>query len=212
MSSRRLQFLCAAAVSALLVAGCGSDDEPSAEPDPSLEAASSEEGADGGEEGDAGGVPAGYVEPDYEGLPEDLTSDEVCALIDEATITEALGTEVTRMTPGTSQPDCQWFYKLEGGPATNLQVQVMSMDQTDERLGTEALEWALERAPSDAEIVDVDGLDVPSASYEVGVSTVYFAIDPVGRIFTVSVHSESPEAGRVELVSAVLEALEADHT
>lgn len=169
-------------------------------------------GAGSPQESAGEGEPEDHVEPEYDGLPTDLTSDEVCALLDEATISKHLEAEITSVTPGTMQPDCLWMYKLEGGPATNLQVQVMSMEQTEDRVGSEALEWALDRAPGDVDIVEVPTLEVPSASYEFGVSTVYFAVDPVGRLFSVSVHSDSPEAGRLALVDKVLDALSASHS
>lgn len=164
----RVLALCIAAVLTLVLPGCGGDDGAAADDDGSVEG-----GAGSPQESAGEGEPEDHVEPEYDGLPTDLTSDEVCALLDEATISKHLEAEITSVTPGTMQPDCLWMYKLEGGPATNLQVQVMSMEQTDERVGSEALEWALDRAPGDVDIVEVPELEVPSASYEFGVSTVY---------------------------------------
>ena len=153
-------------------------------------------------------------EPTYDGLPTDLTSDEVCALLDEESIAEMLELE-TEVTPsdglGLDQPDCQWTYRVPAGPTTNLHLQVMSMDQTDERLGREALDWALGNAPPDATITEIDALTVPNGSYEFGSSTVVLAVDPVGRLFTVSTHSDSPDSGRVAVAQAVLAALTEDH-
>lgn len=154
---------------------------------------------------------SGWVEPDYDGVPTDLTSDEVCALIDEATVAELLGTEVTSVRPGGTLTDCTWMYKLEGGPATNLQVQVLTMDQTEERLGTEALEWGLDRAPEGSVISQIDALDVPNGTYEFGSSTLVFAVGPQGRVFTVAAHSDTPEESRIAIVEAVLEALAEQH-
>lgn len=210
MSSRRfgLLALCITAVLTLVLPGCGGDDGTAADD----EDRSVEGGTGSPEEGTDEGEAEGHDEPEYDGLPADLTPDEVCDLLDEATISEHLEAEVTNVTPGTRQPDCQWMYQLEDGPATNLQVQVMSMEQTEDRVGSEALEWALDRAPGDVDIVEVPTLEVPSASYEFGVSTVYFAVDPVGRLFSVSVHSDSPEAGRLALVDKVLDALSASHS
>lgn len=187
--------LCAAGLGlALFLGACGGDSDP-AEDDTSTPA----------------GEPTAHIELEYDGLPTDLSADEVCALLDDATISQHLDAEVTGMTAGTSQPDCQWFYKLEGGPATNLHVQVMSMEQTSERLGVEALEWALNWAPSDVEVTEVESLDVPNGTYEFGSSTVVFAIDPAGRLFTVSTYSETSEAGRLALVEEVLAGLTAVH-
>lgn len=195
---RSLRFVVAAAALVLGLAACGDSDD-GAEPEP---AAEGEAGSD---------APA---EPTYDGLPADLTSDEVCALLDEESIAEMLELE-TEVTPsdglGLDQPDCQWTYRVPAGPTTNLHLQVMSMDQTDERLGREALDWALGNAPPDATITEIDALTVPNGSYEFGSSTVVLAVDPVGRLFTVSTHSDSPDSGRVALVEAVLAALTEDH-
>lgn len=184
---------------ALALVGCGSSGDAQVDP-----------GDDSGQIG--GGEATGYVEPDYAGLPTDLTADEVCDLLDEATVAEHLDAEVSQVKPGTSQSDCMWYYKLPGGPATTLQVQVMTMDQTGDLLGTEALEWGLERAPAEAEISEVAGLDVPNGSYEFYASTVIFAIDPAGRLFTVSAHSDTNEEGRVALAEAVLASLAENHS
>lgn len=174
---------------ALLLAGCGGDSDE-----------------DGGSES------SGWVEPEYDGLPADLTSDEVCALLDEGSAAEMLEADVLKRTPGSKDPDCTWLYKLPGGPATALQVQVMSMAQTEERLGTEALEWGLSRAPEGSEVTEVAALDVPNGSYEFGASTVVYTIDPVGRLITVTTHSDTSEEARTAVVEAVLEGLAAEHT
>lgn len=206
-SPRRRFVLAAVALSLVMaLAACGSDSD-------GADAAASQttESVDQNGDGTGGGGASDWVEPDYDGLPEDLTSEEVCALLDEETIAEHLGSEVSATRPGSGQPDCTWTYKLQGGPATTLQVQVMSMDQTDERLGTEALEWALDFAAGDTEIVEIDALEVPNGSYEFGASTVVFAIDPSGRIFTVAAHSDSPEEGRIAVVEEVLNALAEQH-
>ena len=188
---------------ALFIWGCGSSGDTTAAPAGSDGSAVDSEGPAGGEHA--------YVEPEYAGQPADLTPEEVCELLDEATVAERLDAEVSQMKPGTSQPDCTWYYKLPGGPATTLHVQVMSMDQTGGLLGTEALEWALERAPSEVEITEVEALDVPNGSYEFYASTVIFAIDPAGRIITVAAHSETSEEGRVALTEATLASLAENH-
>lgn len=193
--SRSLALCAATGGIVLALSGCGGSD---AEGDSSSTAGS--------------GDSAGYVEPVYDGLPADLTADEVCALLDEATVAQHLNTEVTQVKPGTRQPDCQWYYKLPGGPATTLQVQVMSMEQTGERLGTEALAWGLSRAPEGTEITELESLGIPNGSYEFHSSTVVFTIDPVGRLFTVSAHSDSGEEGILALVEEVLAALTANHS
>jgi len=56
----------------------------------------------------------------------------------------------------------------DDGPPADLTadevcVQVMSMDQTGGRHGTEALEWGLSRAPADAEITEVEAFELPQA-------------------------------------------------
>ena len=165
-----------------------------------------------GERGTGNGDSSAYIEPEYNGLPADLTSEEVCALIDEEAVAEMLDAEVTNVSAGSNQPDCTWMYQLPGGPATTLQMQVMSMSQTSERLGTEALEWGLSRAPQESEVTEVAALDVPNGTYEFGSSTVVFAIDPVGRVFTVAAHSETAEDGRIAVVEAVLAALSENHS
>lgn len=152
------------------------------------------------------------AEPEYEGLPADLTSQEVCDLLDDATVEGHLASEITNIEPMSHIPACQWFYKLTDGPVTNMQVQVMSMDQTSERLGTEALEWGLSWAPNDVEIREIDGLDIPNGSYEFGEGVVVFAIDPVGRLITVTTHSETSGEARVALVRDVVAALTGNHT
>lgn len=193
LNRSRMYGLCALAIGLLLiVCGCGGDAV--------------------GE--DAAGNPelSSYVEPEYDGLPDDLTSEEVCALLDDDAVDTMLDAEVSKVSPGKSQPDCTWTYKLAGGPATTLQVQVMSMSQTGERLGTEALEWSRDWAPSDVEITEVPSLSVPNMSYEFGASTVVFAIDPVGRVFTVATHSDTAEKGRIAIVESVIAALTDKHT
>src|SRR5690625_2591791 len=191
-SRSRLSVLCALAGGlALLVSGCSGDavgEEPTGNADSSA-----------------------YVEPEYDGLPADLTSAEVCALLEDEAVAAMLDAEVTKVTPGSVQPDCTWMYRLPGGPATTLHVQVMSMSQTSERLGSEALEWSRDWAPSDVEIFEVASLGVPNMAYEFGASTVVFAIDPVGRVFTVATHSETAEEGRVAIVESVLAALTETH-
>lgn len=211
--SRRSRLLALSAASGLVLAlsACGGDTGPEGEGDSGPDNGEAVDTVDDGESGD-GAASAGYVEPEYDGLPADLTADEVCALLDEATVAEHLDAEVNKVTPGTRQPDCQWYYKLPGGPATNLQVQVMSMEQTGERLGTEALQWGLSRAPADVEVGEVATLAAPNGSYEYHSSSVVFAIDPVGRLFTVSAHSETSEEGRLALVEEVLASLTADHS
>lgn len=202
---RSLALLAAAFLLALSMWGCGgasddSGDDGAASPEVTVS-------------GESGGVSAsGYIEPDYSGLPTDLTPEEVCDLLDEATVAEHLDAEVNQVKPGTSQPDCHWYYKLPGGPATTLQVQVMSMGQTGDLVGTKALEWGLDRAPAEVEISEVAALDVPNGSYEFYASTVIFAIDPAGRLFTVSAHSETSEEGRVALTEAVLASLTERHS
>lgn len=192
-SQSRLSALCALAVGlALIVAGCSGD--------------ATSQNATGNADSSA------YIEPDYDGLPDDLTSEEVCALLDEEAVVEMLDAEVNKVTPGTSQPDCTWMYKLPGGPATTLHVQVMSMSQTSERLGSEALDWSRDWAPGDVEIAEVASLSVPNMTYEFGTSTVVFAIDPVGRVFTVATHSETAEEGRIAIVESVLAALTETHS
>lgn len=178
---------------ALALAGCGDSEDRA-------------EGAAGDDS-----EPVEYVEPEYDGLPTDLTSEEVCDLLDDATAAEHLQAEVTQRKPGTSQPDCTWYYKLPSGPATTLHVQVMSMQQTDERLGTEALQWALDVVPDDVDVTESDELGVPNASYEFGASTVVLTIDPVGRLVTVAAHAEVGDQDRLALVSEVLSALGSDH-
>jgi len=191
-SRSRLSALCALAGGlTLIISGCSGD-------------AVSEDPTDNADS-------LAYVEPEYDGLPDDLTSEEVCALLDEEAVAGMLDAEVSKVTPGSSQPDCTWMYKLPGGPATTLHVQVMSMSQTSERLGSEALEWSRDWAPSDVEIFEVASLGVPNMAYEFGASTVVFAIDPVGRVFTVATHSETAEEGRVAIVESVLAALTETH-
>lgn len=188
----RMSALCAVAgVLALVLSGCGGD-------------AAAEDAAG------AGGS-AAYAEPEYAGPPADLTSEEVCALLDREDVAATLEAEVISMRAGSTQPDCTWTYKLPGGPATTLQVQVMSTAQTGDRLGAEALEWALDRAPEGSEVTEVAALRVPNGSYEFGVSTVVFAVDPVGRLFTVATHSDTSEESRTALVEATLAALTERH-
>lgn len=170
---------------ALILAGCGGAEVPSAN---------------------------GWEEPSYDSLPADLTADEVCALLDDETISTHLGVDVSGSNPGSYQSDCQWYYKLEDGPATNLQVQVMTMSQTSERLGTEALEWGLSGVPSDKEILRFESLSMPNAGYEFGHATMILAVDPSGRLVTVSADSQSPEEGRLAIVEAVIAALAANHS
>lgn len=150
-------------------------------------------------------------QPTYDGPPSDLTSHEVCSLLDEADIEEMLNAEVSSGTPGSGQPDCIWTYRVPDGPATSLQVQVMSMDQTGNLYGTEALEWGLGYAPRDVEVTEVPALDVPNGSYEFGDGSVVFAVDPAGRLFTVSAHSDTPEEDRTAIVEMVLTALVEQH-
>lgn len=178
------------------LAGCGDNGTG----DDVASASGGESGAD--EEG----------EPHGSGTPADLAAHDVCALLDEATIEGHLGTEVIEMRVGDYQADCQWAYRSEGGTLTNLQVQVMTASQTGDRLGTEALEWAMQSAPSDAEIVEVDSLGAPNRSYEFSEATVIFAVDSVGRLVTVSASSETPEHNRVALTEAVLDALAQSHS
>lgn len=187
------------------VSSCGSDSPDQSSPaatDGSLTTV-----ADGGEAPPADG----HVEPDYDGLPADLTGEEVCALLDDETVVDVIGAEIISTNPGTSRPDCTWMYKVEDGPVTTLQVQVMSMSDTDERLGTEALEWGLDRAPDTVDIVDWDAIEVPNGGYEFGEHTVVFAIDPVGRLFTVSIASDRGEEALVAMVEATLAALTEHH-
>lgn len=197
--------LTAAAVGlALFMWGCGGSGDAADGAGAAGEAVVNSEAANGDEA-------AAYAEPEYAGLPADLSAEEVCDLLDEAVVAEHLDAEVNQVKPGTSLPDCLWYYKLSGGPATTLQVQVMSMDQTGDLLGTEALEWALSRAPADVEISEVEALDVPNGTYEFGTGTVILAIDPAGRLVTVSAHSETPEEGRIALTEAVLASLTENH-
>src|SRR5690606_9904233 len=52
--------------------------------------------------GDAGShtAPDGWTEPDYAGAPTDLTSEQVCALLDDADFATHLGVEITGVKPG----------------------------------------------------------------------------------------------------------------
>ena len=198
--------------SAALLAGCGGNGG-AVVGEAVGEVVGEVEGAiEGAAEGAAPGGESGYVEPDYAGLPADLTPEEVCNLLDAGAVAEMIGAEVISVKEGTSQPDCTWMYKLPGGPATTLHVQVMAMSQTSDRLGTEALEWGLDWALQDTEIFRVDALSVPNGAYEFGASTVVFAIDPAGRLFTLSAHSDTPESGRIAVVEAVLGALTEQHS
>lgn len=184
--SRVAALAAAASGLALILAGCGGGGAP-------------------------GAGPGEWEEPSYDSLPADLTADDVCALLDDDTISTHLGVNVSGSNPGSYQSDCQWYYKLEGGPSTNLQVQVMTMSQTSERLGTEALEWGLQGVPADREVLHFDSLSMPNGGYEFGEATVIFAVDPSGRLVTVSAHSDSPEEGQLALVEAVIGALTANH-
>lgn len=170
---------------ALIVSGCGAQ-----APAESLE-------------GDTASTPA----VEYASVPTDLSADQVCDLLPEQTVAAELEADVTSVTAGSHQVDCTWMYQLPDGPTTTLQVQVMTMSQTSNRLGTEALDWALTRAPQGTPISEVSELTVPNASYDVGGSTVILAVDSAGRLVTVAAHSDTAEAGHVGLVEEVLAAL-----
>lgn len=144
---------------------------------------------------------------EYADLPADLSADQVCALLPDQTAATLLEADVTSVTAGSHQVDCTWMYQLPDGPATTLQVQVMTMSQTSNRLGTEALDWALTRAPQGTPISEVSTLTVPNASYDVGGSTVILAVDSAGRLVSVAAHSDTAEAGHVGIVEEVLAAL-----
>lgn len=201
-SRSRLAALCAAVSGlALILSACGSN--------ATGESATGNTDSSAVEDADSSAV---SEEPDYDGLPADLTSDEVCTLLNEEAVADILDAEVTKMTPGSYQTDCTWTYQLPGGPATNLQVQVMSMSQTSNRLGTEALEWGLGRAPQGSEITEIASLNAPNMSYKFGASTVIFAADPASRVITVSAPSEVSGENRVAAVAAVLAALTENHS
>lgn len=177
---------------ALLLAGCSAD-------------AAAEPTTDGTDTSEA-------TEPEYDGLPDDLASEDICALLEDQAVAQLVGADVTSVTPGSYQPDCTWTYTVPDGPATTLHVQVMSMSQTSNRLGSEALEWARDWAPSDAQIVEIDSLSVPNMSYEFGESVVVYAVDPVGRVFTVAAHTSLTEEDRIAIVESVLAALTETHS
>lgn len=156
-------------------------------------------------------APDGWVEPDYAGAPTDLTAEQVCGLLDDADFATHVGVEVTSATPGDFNADCSWRYKIPDGPSTNTHVQIVTMSQTSNRYGTEALEWALDRAPSNVEIAPMAELDVPNGAYEFGGGKFMLTLDQSGRVVTVSGPTETPESAHVALVEALLDALAANH-
>lgn len=186
---RRMRLVAAGAALALALVGCSGD---------------------GG--GGSDTAPDGWVEPDYAGAPSDLTGDQVCDLLDDADFATHLGVEVTSATPGGSNADCNWTYQIPDGPSTNSHVQIMTMSQTSNRFGTEALEWALDRAPNDVEIAPMAGLDVPNGAYEFSGGMFMITLDQSGRVVTVSGSAETPESAHVALLKALLDALAAKHS
>ncbi len=172
-----------AAVCVLILAGCGGGDD------------------------DAAAAGDGRTDRVHTGPPADLTSGEVCLLLEEDAVAAHLDTDVASVTPGRTHPTCDWMYKVHGGPLTNLQVQVMSMQQTEGRLGAEALEWGLGRAPEGVEVRHFETLGAPNGVYEWHESTVVLTVDEAGRLITIASHSDTPEDARIAIVRDVLASL-----
>lgn len=133
-------------------------------------------------------------------------------MLDEAFLAEQLESEIGLVTPGTRQVDCTWGYQVPDGPGTTLQVQVMTMEQTGDRIGTDALEWGLSRAPAGRDISENPSIDAPNGSYVLAPSEIVFVVDSVGRLVTITAHTDTPEANRLAIIDAVLSGLAADHS
>lgn len=166
----------------------------------------------GGDNGDAASPAAADTsEPEPATAPSDLDEEQVCALLDEDTVASLVGSDVSDVRPGHTAASCEWWYRIEGGPTTNLYVQVMTMSQTSNRFGAEALDWALDRAPGDVEITPIAGVDAPNGSYRFSSGVFTLALDGSGRVVTVSMSDETPETTHAEVVNSVLDALAANH-
>jgi hypothetical protein len=108
-------------------------------------------------------TPAATDPPTGVDLPADLTSAEVCALVDVATVESAIGASDVEAVPGDfGTPQCSYNYQAADGTFTNMVTTVQRAEgDLGGRVGEAAFDYAVElneMFAGDAEFVAVDGV------------------------------------------------------
>jgi hypothetical protein len=167
----------------------------------------------GKSDGDGGGASPAKAAA-WEGpLPADLTSAEVCALIDEERAGAILGVEIREVKESTmSTPQCDWLFKVPDGPVTNVVIAVQRAEgDLRGKAGRAALDHAIERYlafQAGAEPTPIPDLGEAAVALSGGSIDSVMALAPDGRVVTVSGQHASAEA-RVELARAAVAGLSA---
>ncbi len=131
---------------ALAMAACGSDSPSSAN--------TSNTGPV-----DAGTSPSTTIEVVTE-LPE-LTGAQICAAVDAATVSAALGLQITEARPDDSAtPQCAYIYTAPSGASSNLTIaQMRSTEELGGRTDKDAFTYVVglnQGAPGEVQLTDVD--------------------------------------------------------
>ena len=175
------------ALAGLLLGACSSDDGDAAVDADGGAAASAprDEALDGdvppADDGEAVDVP---TEP-----PADLTSDEVCALADAATVAGAIdATDVVAEPQGMSTPQCSYAFTDAEGAGTNVVVAVQrTEDDLGGRVGVDAFDHAValnEMGSGPDAVSDVDGVGVLAALVDNGALVGMIVLAPDGHVIT----------------------------
>lgn len=168
-----MKYLAPVALAALLMAGGCSDDEATSTTSAVVDTAPTTD-------------PVVTAPPD---LPRDLTSGEVCALVDTDTIAAALGATEVEAAPGDfGTPQCSYTFQATDGSFTNLVTAVQrAVDDLDGRVGADGFEYAVELNAlfaGDAEFVDVPGVGDRATFAQGQLGLLIAQVGP--RVFTVA--------------------------
>ncbi len=121
-------------------------------------------------------------------LPQ-LTGAQICAAVDAASVTAALGLQITEArADDAATPQCAYLYTAANGAQSNLTIAAMrSEEDLSGRTGTDAFAYVVQLnqgAPGEVQLADVDGAG-NRAVHMSGAALHFGVIQVESRIITV---------------------------
>jgi hypothetical protein len=136
-------------------------------------------------------APADTGEQDWTGpLPDDLRPKQVCKLVADDLVAEAVGADISEVRPSEAgTPQCNWWYQEPDGPSTNVVVAVQRAEaDLDGRAGPAAFDYALELNEmhlTEPTFTEVDGLGEAATLVTGSSAQGIVVLAPDGRVVTV---------------------------
>jgi hypothetical protein len=123
-------------------------------------------------------------------LPEDLRPKQVCKLVADDLVAEAVGADISEVRPSEAgTPQCNWWYQEPDGPSTNVVVAVQRAEaDLDGRAGPAAFDYALELNEmhlTEPTFTEVDGLGEAATLVTGSSAQGIVVLAPDGRVVTV---------------------------